>query len=44
MTPVAAVGRLFEAHLIVADLDVSMAFYRDCLGLELAHVVPARRD
>ena len=43
MTPVAAVGRLFEAHLIVADLDVSMAFYRDCLGLELAHVVPARR-
>jgi lactoylglutathione lyase len=42
MTPVAAVGRLFEAHLIVADLDVSIAFYRDCLGLELAHVVPAR--
>jgi lactoylglutathione lyase len=43
MTPAAAVGRLFEAHLIVADLDASIAFYRDCLGLDLAHVVPARR-
>ena len=35
MTPVAAVDRLFEAHLIVANLDVSIAFYRDRLGLEL---------
>ena len=43
MTPVAAVDRLFEAHLIVADLDVSIAFYRDRLGLELAHVIPARQ-
>jgi lactoylglutathione lyase len=43
MTPVAAVDRLFEAHLTVADLDVSIAFYRDRLGLELAHVIPARR-
>ena len=43
MTSVAAVDRLFEAHLIVADLDVSIAFYRDRLGLELAHVVPARQ-
>lgn len=43
MTLVAAVDRLFEAHLIVADLDVSIAFYRDRLGLELAHEVPARR-
>ena len=43
MTPVAGAERLFEAHLIVADLDLSMAFYRDRLGLELAHVVPARR-
>jgi predicted enzyme related to lactoylglutathione lyase len=44
MTPVAAVGRLFEAHLIVDDLDVSMAFYGDCLGLELAHVVARVND
>ena len=38
-----SIDRLFEAHLIVADLDASIAFYRDRLGLELAHVVPARR-
>jgi len=38
-----AVDRLFEAHLIVADLDASIAFYRDRLRLELAHVEPARR-
>ena len=37
------VERLFEAHLVVADLDASIAFYRDRLGLELAHVVPARQ-
>ena len=43
MTPLAAIDRLFEAHLIVADIDASIAFYRDRLGLELAHVEPARR-
>lgn len=43
MTPIAAVDRLFEAHLIVANLDTSIAFYRDRLGFELAHVMPARR-
>ncbi len=43
MTPIAVVDRLFEAHLIVADLDVSIAFYRDRLGFELAHEAPARR-
>ena len=43
MTPVVAVEGLLEAHLMVADLDVSIAFYRDRLGLELAHVIPARR-
>jgi len=43
MTPAAAVDRLFEAHLTVANLDVSIAFYRDRLGLELAHLVPARQ-
>ena len=43
MTTLPAVDRLFEAHLIVASLDLSIAFYRDRLGLELAHVTPARR-
>ena len=43
MTSVVAIDRLFEAHLIVADLDASIAFYRDRLGLELAHVMPARQ-
>jgi len=37
------VDRLFEAHLTVTDLDASVAFYRDRVGLELAHIVPARR-
>jgi lactoylglutathione lyase len=37
------VDRLFEAHLSVADLEASIAFYRDRVGLELAHVVPARQ-
>jgi catechol 2,3-dioxygenase-like lactoylglutathione lyase family enzyme len=43
MTPVAALDRLFEAHLIVASLEASIALYRDRLGLELAHVVPVRQ-
>jgi lactoylglutathione lyase len=34
---------LFEAHLTVRDLDRAIAFYRDLLGLELAHVVPERQ-
>jgi lactoylglutathione lyase len=38
-----AAGRLFEAHLSVADLDASVAFYRDRLGLELAHTLPGRQ-
>ena len=40
---VAIADRLFEAHLTVADLDASIEFYRDRLGLELAHVVRARQ-
>jgi lactoylglutathione lyase len=39
----ASVDRLFEAHLSVADLDASIVFYRDVVGLELAHVTPARQ-
>ena len=34
---------LFETHLMVADLDRSIQFYRIVLGLRLAHVVPARQ-
>src|SRR6185436_781358 len=37
------IDRLFEAHLEVANLDASIAFFRDDLGLELAHVVRARQ-
>jgi lactoylglutathione lyase len=33
------VHSLFEAHLPIADLDSSVAFYRDQVGLELAHVL-----
>lgn len=36
------INGLFEAHLTVSDLERSIAFYRDVLGLELAHRVPAR--
>jgi lactoylglutathione lyase len=40
--PVVPISDLFEAHLTVANLDRSIAFYRDVVGLELAHVIPAR--
>jgi catechol 2,3-dioxygenase-like lactoylglutathione lyase family enzyme len=33
---------LFESHLTVSDIDRSIAFYRDVLGLELAHRIAAR--
>jgi lactoylglutathione lyase len=42
MSPPVAARRLFEAHLTVADLDASIAFYRDAIGLQLAHVTAAR--
>lgn len=34
---------LFESHLTVTDLQRSMAFYGDLLGLELAQVVEERK-
>ena len=34
---IGVVDRVFEAHLAVRNVDVSAAFYRDRLGLELAH-------
>lgn len=36
------IKRLFESHLTVSNLDNSVAFYRDILGLKLAHTVPER--
>ena len=34
---------LFEVHLTVSDLDRTIAFYRDIVGLPLAHVIPTRQ-
>jgi catechol 2,3-dioxygenase-like lactoylglutathione lyase family enzyme len=34
---------LFETHINVSDLERSIAFYRDVLGLELGHVEEGRR-
>jgi catechol 2,3-dioxygenase-like lactoylglutathione lyase family enzyme len=36
------VSGLYESHLTVADLERSIAFYRDIVGLELAHTMPKR--
>jgi lactoylglutathione lyase len=34
---------LFETHLTVQDLNRSVAFYRDVVGLTVATIIPARR-
>lgn len=39
---VVPIKSLYEAHLTVRDLDRSIAFYRDVLGLPLATVIPER--
>lgn len=36
------ISGLYESHLTVSDLDRSIEFYRDVVGLELAHTVPKR--
>jgi lactoylglutathione lyase len=36
------ISGLYESHLTVSDLDRSISFYRDVVGLELAHTVPSR--
>jgi len=36
------VAGLFETHLTVSDLDRSVAFYRDVVGLTLAYEIPDR--
>src|SRR5437763_743378 len=38
-----AIRDLFESHLTVSDLDRSVEFYRNVLGLPLAHLFPERR-
>jgi len=38
-----SIRSLFEAHLNVADLERSVLFYRDRLGLPLAQMFPDRR-
>src|SRR4051812_44168789 len=37
-----SVRGLFEAHLTVSDMERSIAFYRDVVGLEVAFEVPER--
>ena len=37
------IQEVFEAHLTVSDLQRSMEFYGDTLGLELASVFPERK-
>src|SRR6266536_3476680 len=37
-----AVRGLFETHLTVADVDRSVGFYRDVVGLPLALALPER--
>jgi lactoylglutathione lyase len=37
------VETLFEAHLTVTDLDKAIAFYRDVVGLQLAHIASGRQ-
>ena len=36
------ISGLYETHLTVSNLDRSVTFYRDVVGLELAHTVPKR--
>jgi lactoylglutathione lyase len=38
-----SVHSLFEVHLTVSDLERSIAFYRDAVGLRLAHLESARQ-
>ena len=37
------IRNLFEGHLMVSDLQRSMTFFGDALGLELAQVFPERK-
>ncbi|MCF1492913.1 VOC family protein [Agrobacterium vitis] len=37
-----AIKGLYETHLTVSNLDRSIDFYRDVVGLEFAHRIPSR--
>ena len=41
--PIIHAQDLFEVHMTVADLDRAIAFYRDALGLKLAHIMSERQ-
>jgi lactoylglutathione lyase len=36
------ISGLYESHLTVSNLEQSIDFYRDVVGLELAHQIPSR--
>ena len=40
--PLVPINGLWETHITVSDLDRSIRFYRDVVGLTLAHSVPER--
>jgi len=40
--PAPRITGLFETHLTVSDLDRSVAFYRDVVGLAVAYEIPER--
>src|SRR5205085_6428424 len=40
--PAPHIEGLFETHLTVSDLDRSVAFYRDVVGLTVAYEIPER--
>jgi catechol 2,3-dioxygenase-like lactoylglutathione lyase family enzyme len=40
--PIVPIRGLFETHLTVSDIDRSIAFYRDIVGLMVAHRIPER--
>jgi lactoylglutathione lyase len=42
VTPLPNASALFETHLAVSDLDRSVAFYRDVVGLPVALELPER--
>lgn len=42
MTTMPAIQGLYEAHLTVANLERSIEFYRDIVGLEFAKFIPER--
>ena len=42
MTAPVSIGGLFETHLTVSDIDRSIEFYREIVGLSLAFALPER--